>query len=812
MSSPPALPHSSGRSRRRALLAAVALLCALPLTSGAAHAATPPNQAALKTDPLTKGPYSIERDEYSAGDLLLNLSATDPTKGQTLVPLRGSVTFPTGTAKTSKVVVFLHGNYSACRDSTGGAPAAPNPVDAPVGGPTRDNCSIADKANSYAGYDYLSDNLASQGYVVVSAEANFSGVFRSNGADGNLGRSQLLQATLEVIDGWNHGTGVIGFDDPSKPPSSRPSLAGKLDLDGGVGLMGHSRGGDGVTHFIDFNRNNTIGKQWLLDGVLALAPVASAPTVVPEGTNYGLLLPGCDGDVSDLQGDHFYGDAKRDPANANVSLTKWFVQGADHDFYNSVWGSTQDDASRLTGGCGPTDPKTARLSQPEQRATGSAIINSFMRRYVGAETDFDPLMTGETTLPASACPTGASLLIVPCDALVQTSYTAPAAQRLDVLDPAGGAAPPTVAESGGAVAATGLSRYEVCDPKPVVAPAVPVTPTPCPATSPSWGPQLTLGWNAPASLSVGLGAGAGTKDVSGYEALTFDTAVDYGVAENPAGEAKDFAVTLTDADGKTASTQAAFWTGSLRATQRNTSRGPTVLTGVRIPMSAFTGIDTSHVASVTFGFGGTGQPAQGMVQLADVSFLHAPIAPPAATIPPPDGPQPDLGTVLAPGISPVTGAAVPSAPTPSTGTPAACADGKDPSSALRSVSHATKKRTGVVTLSVRGTAKDAATCPQGKGVAKGGVARTLVSVTRTVKGGCRFLTVDAHWSATRSCALPVVLTAKGTKAWSRAIRFRLKSVPGYSAKHRTAITVRAWSYDRAGNRGRTVKRTVHLKA
>jgi hypothetical protein len=794
-----------------------AVLLALLWAAGAAHAAAPRNQDALKTDPMTKGPYAIQREEYSAGDLLLNLSATNPAAGQTLVPLRGSVTFPTGTAKTSKVVVFLHGNYAACRDSTGGAPAPPNPVDDPDGGPTRDNCSVADKANSYAGYDYLSDNLASHGYVVVSAEANFSGVFRSNGADGNLGRSQLLQATLEVIDGWNHGNGVIGWDDPTKPPSSRPSLAGKLDLDAGVGLMGHSRGGDGVTHFIDFNRNNTVGKQWLLDGVLALAPVASAPTVVPEGTNYGLLLPGCDGDVSDLQGDHFYGDAKRDPANANVSLTKWFVQGADHDYYNTVWGSTQDDASRLTGGCGATDPNTARLSQAEQRSTGIAIIDSFMRRYVGGETDMDPLMTGETTLPASACPKGASLLVVPCDALVQTSYTAPAAQRMDILDPAGGVAPPTVAESGGAVTAAGFTRYEVCDPKPTVqppAPAPPVTPTTptaCPSRSPSWGPQLTLGWQGPASLRVGMGSGGGTKDVSGYEALTFDTAVDYGVAENPAGEGKDFTVTLTDADGKTASTQAAFWTGSLQATQRNTASGPTVLTGVRIPLSAFTGIDTGRVASMTFSFGGTGAPAQGMVQLADVSFLHAPIPAPATTIPAPDGPPSPLGTVLSPAGTPDTAGPAASGTGPATAAPG-CTDTSVPTSRLRSLRHTTAKRTSRVTLSISGKAADKSTCPHAEGAAAGGVSRTLLSISRPVKGGCRFLTAAGRWTARRACSTPVVVSTKGTKtSWTRTIRFRLKSVPGYTTKHGATIEVQAWSYDRTGNRSRRATRSVHLR-
>ena len=66
--------------------------------------------------------------------------------------------------------------------------------------------------------------------------------------------------------------------------------------------MGHSRGGDAVTSFIDYNRTRPApGPQYNLRGVIALAPIdyeRRAPYGVPYMTMFGY----CDGDVSNLQG------------------------------------------------------------------------------------------------------------------------------------------------------------------------------------------------------------------------------------------------------------------------------------------------------------------------------------------------------------------------------------------------------------------------------------------------------------------------------------------------------------------------------
>ena len=99
---------------------------------------------------------------------------------------------------------------------------------------------------------------------------------------------------------------------PGCRPKRRPelqrrqaSLAGKLDMTR-IGLMGHSRGGDAVSSFVDYNRMRPIGRALpAARGDLAGAGrlrTARAPTAFPSWP----IRPCCDGDVSNLQGARLY--------------------------------------------------------------------------------------------------------------------------------------------------------------------------------------------------------------------------------------------------------------------------------------------------------------------------------------------------------------------------------------------------------------------------------------------------------------------------------------------------------------------------
>ncbi|MEV4422902.1 hypothetical protein AB0L40_23420 [Patulibacter sp. NPDC049589] len=806
--------------RRRPLALLLATLIALIATASPALAAD-----AGVPDATLPGAYGTKKIDYDAGTLLLNLA----TPGQsTTVPMKGSITYPTGNgSQASKVIVFVHGRHGVCLGTSGTtSPPGPSPgtcldSEAPDGTP------VSTDIRSYGGYDYMAENLASHGYAVMSIEANITG-FDNNYADAGAGaRSQIINASLRLLDRWNNGLGPV-TDDPDTTVGLK--LVGRLELSSGVGLMGHSRGGDAVTDFVTYNRNLSSGR-WLIDGVVALAPTAystaartttsggtttvTGPPRTPEGTNYVNLLPACDGDVNTLQGARFVENAKYAPGNAGVATMQWYVQGTNHNFYNTVW--TGDDFGPAADpACTQRLGTTARLSPSDQRRVGLTLMNSFLRRYVGGEKAFDPLMTGEVTLPSTSCPVASG---VACGEEVKTSYFGPTTKRLDVLKPAPTSDPietatvpdpvdptaTTVAATGGPLTATGLATFEVCRPSAVPRRGLPKKPSAYPLcpddnNNRSIGTQFAVAWDGPASLTAGLGADGGTKDVSTFGALTMRVAVNRNDPRNPAGNGftpqsatQDLDVTITDAAGATATTTAAKW-GTALEPSIGSSYQHIILNGLRIPLSAFAGVDLTKVASVTLGFGA--RTPTGSIQLADVAFQEtAPDAPPAPVtpvIPPRDGPPSPVGDVLAPPVAPAA---------PAPGTPAkACVDTKRPTSRVSSI-RATRTR---IRVAGRATDKGCVTA-SGKAVAGkagGGVQRTLVSVSKKSGEGCRFLNRKGKWGPEVYCDNPIVLFAKGTKTWSLAVKAKLA---------KGVYTVSVVTYDRTGNLAKAARQSVRVR-
>lgn len=820
----PARSPRGGRSWRSLL---TLLLTLLTLAGGATVAA-----ADGVPDPAAPGPYDVTKLEYDAGTLLLNL----PTAGQTTsVPMKGSLILPSGTGPY-KVIVFVHGRHSVCI-GTPGTPSAPGPSPGTcLDGTAPDGTPISTDIRSYGGYDYLSRNLASHGYAVMSIEANITGFDNGYADTGADARSQIIQASLKLLDRWNNGRGPV-TNDPETTIGTK--LVGRLELSSGIGLMGHSRGGDAVTDFVSYNRNLSSGNRWLLSGVLALAPTFYSNRRTPEGTNYATLLPACDGDVSNLQGARFFENAKYAPGNDKVAKIQWYVQGTNHNYFNTVW--TGDDFSTASDpACSRTADESARLTPADQRGVGLALMNGFLRRYVGGETAFDPLMTGETTLPAASCPVSSG---VDCADEVVTSYVGPSAGRLDVLRPASTDDPAvvgqlpgpldpnatTTAATGGPINEAGLSTFQVCRPPvaplrggvavpsvyPVcpsaaAQPAVPATPTTpaIPAVTAtanrSIGTQLTVDWDGPAKLTAGLGPDGATADVSRFGVLGLRAAVNRADPRNPKGDdvhpsaaTQDFDVTLVDADGQRATTAAARW-GTALQPSIGTQYRHVVLNGLRIPLTAFAGVDLTRIASVELGFGS--RTTTGSIQLADVGFQgvappagpeepEPPVTPVTPTVPEPDGPPSQQGIVIA---SPQQQGAV--------STPKACVDATRPRSSVAYI-RVTRTR-----LRVAGRASDVGCrTAAGKPVAGrhgGGVARTMVSLSRRSGEGCRFLTRKGKWGPPVYCDNPVQLYAKGTGSWSLALRATL------AAGNYTATVT---TYDRAGNVTRAARQSVRVR-
>jgi len=551
-------------------------------------------------DPGARGPLAVSREEYNFGD-----TAFTPSNFPGPVELLASIHYPTNlSGGPFPVIVFLHGRHATCFNGSG-AQFLQWP------------CSEGfESLPSYKGYDYVSEVLASHGYVVLSISSNGINARDNSVFDlGALARAELIQKHLDMLNTFNTVGGA--------PFGSK--FVGKFNLSQ-VGTMGHSRGGEGVVrHFL---LNKSLGSPYGIKAVFPLAPVDFNRFTVNNAA-LSVLLPYCDGDAFDLQGIHFYDDARYNVPGDTAPKHSVLVMGANHNFYNTVWtpgkdsfpGAVDDWLGFINGG--PSDsqcgnlPSNQRLTPAQQRGTGLAYMSAFFRAYVGGESQFIPILTGDAPPPPSA---KTNNLFV--------SYQAPEALRLDVnrlLNDTN----LTTNTLGSAVTQLGLAPYELCggeEPQPQF--CLPDQPrarqphtTPS-ARSPLRGlSQLKTGWNnltgnyrndVPAALG----------NVSRFQALQFRVAVNFADVRNLEGLAQNFRVVLTDANGSSASVRVSDVSAALYFPPGEVGPVPKImLNTVRIPLTAFGGVNLNSVRSVQFTFN---EQAQGGIMITDVAFASAP--------------------------------------------------------------------------------------------------------------------------------------------------------------------------------------------
>lgn len=768
----------------------------LTATAGTSAAADLP-------DPLATGPYAVKKVEYNAGNLMITIPAANGTASQTFPqPLEGSITYP-DTPGPWKVLLFQHGRHSTCINPAGAesSPAitAPDVTCRDTDNP--DGTEATTSIRSYAGYDYLSSNLASHGYVVMSISVNtipsFDNTFSYDAGDN--ARSQTIAASLDLLYRWNNGAGPVVAGNDAQTVGTK--LTGKMEMQR-IGLMGHSRGGEGVTDYIRFNRlRPSGGRIYNLQAVLALAPI-DGQKQVPYGTNYATLLPACDGDVSTLAGANAFERSKYANPSDPFAKIQWYVQGADHNYFNTIW--TTDDGASYSGtgsgadvACGEDKPNSVRLFPSDQRKVGLALMASFLRDYLGMEKEFEPYMTGAVNpLPPSACPV---LRGVACDQEVKESYIAPAGQRQDVIRPEG-QSPLTLDAAGGSMAGTGFSTYDWCNEDRQQATGTQIKACPPNAASSvnrSFGRQLTLAWDAPATLKAGLVGAA--RDASKYGTLSLRAAVNFldprnpvSDGTNPASAMQDFDVVLVDRDGKRSSVRAAKY-GTALEPSLGSFRRHVVLNGLRIPLSAFTGVNLKDLDSVQLEFGTA--TTTGSIQLADVAFQEPAPAAAASTAAEP-GTAAAITTPL-PGPKRVDGIALAGVTSVPSGT--VCTDTTAPTAKVRGLTLT------ATALRVSGTATDTGcTATAGKKAKAGKVRLVQLTVSKVLGNGtCKYVLASGKLTAPVSCSTPVSTIAKGTKAWKLAGKAKLP-------KGTYSVTVQA--IDAAGNlQAKSSVRTVRVR-
>ena len=171
---------SARRPTARCLLAALlAVLLVLGLGVVVARTAEAVGRSETTEDPAATGPFGFQRAEYNLPDKVdVGLGAATPDS-TTVLAMRqaGVVYYPETGDGPFPVLVFQHGNHATCES---GSVLDDQLLISPAFLATysEGTCSTDDdlldellqiqESASYRGYDYLAQQLATQGYIVAS--------------------------------------------------------------------------------------------------------------------------------------------------------------------------------------------------------------------------------------------------------------------------------------------------------------------------------------------------------------------------------------------------------------------------------------------------------------------------------------------------------------------------------------------------------------------------------------------------------------------------------------------------------------------
>ena len=551
-----------------------------PAPSADASRLEPP---VLPVDPAAVGPHAVRSATYDLGDTAMRLDAL-PGKP---VETRGVVHVPVVAADRGDplpVVVFLHGMHEWCQGPSDGSwPSWPCPAG-------------QEPVPSYRGYDRYAAVLASHGYAVVSISADGVNAHSNEQPDlGNRARGEAVLRTLDLLRTWSSGGGG--------PLGSL--VAGRLDFSR-VGLMGHSRGGEGAVRAALMNAARP--QPYGVRAVLPLAPTDFQRAALPH-VAMSVLLPLCDGDVSDLQGQHYFDDARyvtggRDEAPRSVVV----MHGANHNFYNKEWTPGPDRPTGFDdwGGdprdpaCGPAGP--VRLTAAEQVRAGTAVVAGFFRAYLGRERSLLPMFDGSGARPAG--------FVAELDEQAQQ----PDRDRVDLARFDRGLQPATASGAVSVESCAGATEGPQDRPG-----SVPWCTTRVSGElAPQWvraylvpGYQTTrvahLRWSGSGALTV-----PARVDASGYDALTFRAAPDVSRGASP-----DLVVRVTDILGAYADVSVSSVSPALTLTP-GTWAPRVLLRQVHVPLRSLPGLALDRLASVQLRTTG-----KGGAYVADVALARA---------------------------------------------------------------------------------------------------------------------------------------------------------------------------------------------
>ncbi len=216
---------------------------------------------------------------------------------------------------------------------------------------------------SYQGYRYLANHLVSQGMICVSIDLNDINGSSYQGLDA---RGLVILEHIRVLLARNTTSGDL--------------LQNKIDGNN-IGLVGHSRGGEGVVDAQVRNFGRPIADRFNIKGVAPIAPT-NFLNLHQDGAPLFLIYGSADNDVAggvdDINPFFIYDHSK-------TPKSMIFIYNARHNGFNEVWVRPGEENESVLPGA---------LAPAEHQAIAKAYINAFFQAVLLKHPDYNVYLQG----------------------------------------------------------------------------------------------------------------------------------------------------------------------------------------------------------------------------------------------------------------------------------------------------------------------------------------------------------------------------------------------------------------------------------